>query len=558
MIKNIYCTIALLFSVALASAQTTEWSGKFGGDGEDVVLAMHTDANGNTYTTGYFTSSCDFDINASEEFLLHTNSEFECFVQKTGPDGNFLWAKAMGGASSDYGTKITTDTEGNVYITGVFQETADFDPSDGDGLLTSAGSLDIFVVKLNEHGDYVWAKNFPGTEYEESNGIGTDNDGNVYISGYFYAAVDFDPGIGEGILTAVGGDGFVVKLDTNGNFIWAKQFGGGDFDLATGMKTLPNGDLYISGNFSATADFDPSEETFNLTADANTGGIYLLQLKANGDFVKAVKIGQVVNGGYGLSVDVDSTGAAYVTGYLTGNGTFVTDGGEVTMTLTDYLNGYVAKITNEGTVEWAKQLSSDMVSTGYAVAVNNDDEVFVMGNFNGTLTLGSTALTEVSELDSENFVAKLDTNGNFLWARQFGGINTVDRFTMSVDTENNVYLSGAFEGTVDIDPDATGVITAETLGFRDNFLIKIDSAQLSVADHGTKNAIVLYPNPVKNALSISGAKSFEGQQFLVYDLAGREVKSGHIASGNAIDLSQLQTGLYTIAIDGQNFKIIKE
>ncbi|MFT3794300.1 SBBP repeat-containing protein [Flavobacterium sp.] len=509
MIKKIYCTTVLLCSIALASAQSTQWSGKFGGDGEDVVLAMHTDANGNTYTTGYFSLSCDFDIDATSEVFLHTNSDFECFVQKTGPDGNFLWARGMGGVLGDYGTKITTDAEGNVYVTGVFQDVADFDPSDGIVTLTSAGSLDIFVVKLNEYGDFVWARSFEGTEYEESNGIGVDSDGNVYVSGYFYAPLDFDPGEGEHILTAVSGDGFLVKLNANGSFIWAKQFGGSDFDLATGMKTLPNGDVYISGNFTDTADFDPSPtETYNLTADAGTGGIYLMQLKANGDFVKAVKIGQVVNGGYGLSVDLDSTGAAYVTGYLTGVGTFVTDGGTVTMTPSEYLNGYVAKITNEGTVAWAKQLTSDMLSTGYAVAVNNNDEVFVSGYFNGNLSLGDTTLTEVSELDSENFVTKMDTNGNFIWARQFGGINTVDRFTMSVDNDSNVYLSGAFEGTVDIDPDVTGVNTVTPSAFRDNFLIKMNGTNLSVTDHGTKNAIALYPNPVKNVLSISGAKSF--------------------------------------------------
>ena len=214
MIKNFYLS-ALLLAASFVGAQTLEWGGRFGGDGEDVVLAMHTDAAGNTYTTGYFTSTADFDIRNSE-YLLTTNMDFEVFLQKTAPNGSLLWAKSMGGEFGDYGTKIATDASGNVYLTGVFQAEADFDPGEEQYLLTSAGSLDIFIMKLSANGDFIWAKQFPGTEYEESNGIGVDGEGNVYVSGYFYDELDFDPGDGEHLMTPASGDGFLVKLTKDG------------------------------------------------------------------------------------------------------------------------------------------------------------------------------------------------------------------------------------------------------------------------------------------------------------------------------------------------------
>lgn len=555
--KNIYMTTVLLLSAAWASAQSLLWNGKFGGDGEDVVLAMHTDASGNTYTTGYFTNSCDFDI-TSGEYMLNTNPEFECFVQKTDPSGNLIWAKAMGGEAGDYGTKITADTAGNVYLTGVFQLTADFDPSDGEYLLTATGSLDIFVLKLDPDGNFVWARHFEGTEYEESNGIGVDASGNLYVSGYFYNALDFDPSDGEYVLTPGFGDGFLAKLTTDGDFQWAQKFGGPDFELATGMKTMPNGEVYISGNFEGSVDFDPTDEEAILTAGPGTGGIYLYHVNSDGGLIKAVKVAQVENGGYGLSVDVDSQGSAYVTGYLGGNGTFYTTGGETLMPLTEYINGYVAKVAADGSVAWAKHLKSTMVSNGYAVAANASNEVFISGYFNGTLQFDGIELTESSDGDTQSYAAKLSNDGNFVWAVQYGGINTVDRSAMSLGADGNVLLASAFEVTADINPEPAGNTTVETSGFRDSFLIKLADDVLSVPEHHLDNSMAVYPNPAKDKLYVSANAAMEGKNYTIHDTEGRLVLQGQLAIGQAIDLGALQAGLYHLSLEGKTCKVIKE
>lgn len=139
----------------------------------------------------------------------------------------FEWVKQMGGFNYDAGFSITTDIDGNVYTTGYFQRTVDFDPGPGTTNLTSAGKTDIFVQKLDASGNLLWVKQMGGSKIEEGRSIATDVNGDVYTTGYFSDTVDFDPGNDTTFLIAEGiTDIFIQKLDANGNFLWAKQMGG--------------------------------------------------------------------------------------------------------------------------------------------------------------------------------------------------------------------------------------------------------------------------------------------------------------------------------------------
>lgn len=552
---NKFFLVALLLTVSMAGAQSLEWGGRFGGAGEDVILAMHTDAVGNTYTTGYFTSTADFDLTEAE-YLMTTTMDFEIFLQKTAPDGSLLWAKSMGGEFGDYGTKIATDSSGNVYLTGVFQSTADFDPGAEEFLLTAAGSLDVFILKLSPAGEFIWAKNFEGAEYEESNGIGIDSQDNVYVSGYFYAELDFDPNEGQFAITPSVGDGFLVKLTKDGSFLWAKPIGGADFDLVTGMHTRADGQVYLSGNFRESVDFDTPNGIVTLSVDNGFDGIFTCQVNPQGEFVKATKVAQVENGGYGLSVAADSQGNAFVTGYLNGAATFETEEGPVTMTPSDFINGYLAKVLPNGSVAWARHFSGTGVTTGFAVAVNSYDEVLVSGYFNGSMTLGAVTMTEESALDTESFVAKIHTDGQFAWATHFGGINTVDRAAMSIDPQNNVMVGSAFEGSVDLDP-GVAVLTAEAVDFRDMFLLKLSDESLSTPEHARALQLVLHPNPATDRLFVTGYELLESPSFVLFDNLGRAVKTGSLGTG-IIDLADLQAGIYHLRAAGQGYKIIKQ
>jgi len=556
--KTFIYVFSMLLVGAAAASQSYSWGGRFGGDGEDVVLKMHVDASGNIFTTGYFTLTSDFDI--SDGVSLLTGGDFyEAFVQKTDKDGNFVWARRFGGDSFDNGTDVTTDAAGNVYITGVYQETADFDPGEGEFMLTSTGGLDIFVVKLDPNGNFVWAKSIGGTEYEETSAIGTDALGNIYVSGYFFGEMNFDPGQSEFSLTPLGwSDGFITKLNSDGTFIWAKQFGGDDFDLSLDMKVMPSGDLYFAGNFNGTADFDPDPEVVqNLTAEAEAG--FLLHLTADGDYVKAINIGEAPEGFYLLSVDVDALGSAYITGYFGGELSLgLVNGTETTLSAPDFYNGVVLKVNPNGTTAWATQFTGEEASIPYTVAINSNGETLVSGFYGVSLQLGDTLLTIESENAMESFLAKLDANGNFTNGYRFGGVNFVDRSAMGIDAENNIYLSASFETIADVNPDANNTNFVTSAGFRDNYLIKMSDSELNVKDFGNaNNSLRAYPNPATTQITLDWDTAVAGLPYEIADVSGRLVMTGKIDSNQQIDLSSLHSGIYIVKAARAYCKIVK-
>ena len=197
----------------------------------------------------------------------------------------------FGGTSWDYLDSVAADSSGNVVATGSFEGTADFDPGSGTTNLTSGGSRDIYVTKLDSSGELAWARQMGGVSSASGHSVALDSSGNVYVAGRFRGTADFDPGSETQNLTSNGSDdGFVVKLDSNGDFVWAKSFGGAQTDVARGVAVDSAGNVYVNGYFRSTADFDPGAGTQNKTA-AGSDDIYLLKLNADGDFVSVAQFG---------------------------------------------------------------------------------------------------------------------------------------------------------------------------------------------------------------------------------------------------------------------------
>ena len=241
----------------------------------DVGNSIATDAAGNVYSIGVFEGTADFDPGSGVYNLSSGN--LDIFIQKLDANGNFIWARSMGGAMNDNGQAITTDASGNVYTAISFFGTADFDPGLGIFNLTSAGGTDICIQKLDPNGNFLWAKSIGGSYTEIGTSIITDTDGNVYTTGYFNSTiVDFDPGVGAYYLTSVVGIGgydiFIIKLDPNGNFLWGKDMSGGTGYANKGrsIATDAAGNVYTTGSFQDTVDFDPNAGNFNLTSKGSS------------------------------------------------------------------------------------------------------------------------------------------------------------------------------------------------------------------------------------------------------------------------------------------------
>ena len=189
------------------------WAKMVGSTGSDLGFSITTDALGYVYTTGYFSDVADFDPGAGT-FNLTPNGGGDIYIQKLDSNGNFIWAKSMGGSiGSEDGRSITTDVSGNVYTTGYFENTVDFDPGAGTFNLISNGGKDIFIQKLDSNGTFIWAKSMGTTGIDHGFSITTDASGIVYTVGAFSGTVDFDPGAGTFNVTSNGYiDLFIQKL----------------------------------------------------------------------------------------------------------------------------------------------------------------------------------------------------------------------------------------------------------------------------------------------------------------------------------------------------------
>ena len=385
------------------------------------------------------------------------------------------------------GHSLATDVAGNVYVTGSFQGgTVDFDPGPGRVPLTSGfdGDFpvsDVFVAKYTAVGALAWVRQLGGQRPDEGTGVAVDGQGNVYITGTFMEMVDFDPGPEVYTLTSAVGteDVFVVKLDRDGTFVWARRMGGDDQDKGYGVAVDGQGNVYITGFFweADTVDFDPGPEVYTLTS-AGSADVFVAKLDRDGAFVWARRLGgREGDRGYGVAVDGQSN--VYITGTFEGRASVDPEAGTVNLTSADGTKDvFVAKLDRDGIYRWARRLGGSRDDAGHGVAVDRQGNVYITGSFQGTADFdpGPGVVNLTSAGNADGFVWKLDSGGTFVWARRLGGSRGDAGRGVAVDEQGNVYTTGAFMDTVDFVPrPGPGAVKLTSAGGTDGFVWKLDS-----------------------------------------------------------------------------------
>ncbi|MBK8821782.1 MAG: SBBP repeat-containing protein [Anaerolineales bacterium] len=470
------------------------WAKGFGGTDLDYGRSIAVDLNGNVYTTGHFQDTVDFDPGAAT-FNLTSIGGTDIFISKLDSSGNFVWAKRMGSTNSDSGSQyddsndIALDSNGNVYVTGQFQGTADFNPGAATFNLTSVGIVDIFIVKLDTDGNFVWAKGIGGSSWDYASSIAIDSNGNVLTTGRIESAsADFDPGVGIATVNTIGdGDVFISKLDTNGNFVWAKVMGSVSSEGGLGIAVDSSGNVHTTGYFNQTVDFDPGAGTFNITTVDQAS--FTSKLDSAGNFLWAKS-----NGG-DVSVDIalDSNGNVYTTGYFYGLTDFDPDAVAVfNLNNIGDLGIYISKLNSNGGFVWAKALdgngtippTGDSFKYSYGIAVDSIGNVYTTGEFDGIADFDPGAATfnlTNPSVYTDAYISKLDTDGNFVWAKSLSGMDYTSGRAITLDSQGNVYTTGAFDGTGDFDP-GTGTANLTSLGDVDVFISKLENKLSTFAD----------------------------------------------------------------------------
>jgi len=565
--KKILLTISFLFFIcSFSRSQNFGMAKQLGGTSNDAIYGIAVDASGNIYSCGAFNGTSDFDPGPGVYNLTSAGQE-EIFVTKLDAAGNLIWAKQMGGAGREGSRNLAIDASGNVYITGAFNGTADFDPGAGIYSLSPVGNWDIFVLKLNSNGGFVWAHAFGGpTEEDRGLGIAVDATGNAYITGSFKGTVDFNPGSSTYNLTADYIDAFVLKLKTDGSFDWAKKMGGIYTDMGNSITVDAAGFVYTTGIFRGlNCDYDPGAGTAYLNTYGDSDG-FILKLNSSGDFIW---VKQFTSGAYdysiGNSIAADATGNVYITGAFHGATDYDPGAGNTTIRSGGYSDGFLAKLNSNGQLVWAKQLGGCQIEDyGTSVAVDAQGNVYSTGIFQyiADFNPGTGVYNLQSSGAIDGFMSKLNTNGDFVWAMHLGGAGNDYGWAVTLDAADNIYTAGHFDATSNFNWGGTTQNLVSN-GLADGFILKFTQTVTGIIETNFDSKINILPNPTFGNLQISLGKKYNEVSVRVNNLNGQTIAAKKYKSADNIELQiDAPTGLYIIEITADRkykarMKIIK-
>jgi gliding motility-associated-like protein len=384
------------------------------------------------------------------------------------------WVDDLGGpgSSSSIPASVKVDKQNNVYVVGIYSGTVDFDPSAGVYNLTSVdGSFDTYVAKYTSAGKFIWAVSIGNEGLDQANNLTIDDNGNPTIIGQYDSLVlDADPGPGVFNLQNNGGkDAFIVHLDTNGNFLWAKTVGGGGDDYGDRIVADHLGNVVAVFQYESTVTV--GTQTFT-SAGATFNGL-MVKYDVNGNFIWAVNWSDTGDSeGRSLAIDVNNN--VTVTGVFGNSVNFNPLG------TSKVLNGngsasFLAKYASTGSLVWVQQVNGAIINHNLDLCQDASGNIFLDGPFGSALTFNST--NSISPVGTQDvFIAKYNSSGVFQFVKDIGGANSsLYNYGISASLDNNIYISGFFSGTVDFDPSPTSTAPVEDHGDQDLFLAKYDN-----------------------------------------------------------------------------------
>ncbi len=367
--------------------------------------------------------------------------------------------------------KMTTDASGNIIVAVYFSGTIDIDP--GPAVVnhsTSSGTdYDVCVAKFTSTGTLIWSKEFGGSETDDVLDVDLDASGNIYVAGHFAGMVDFDPGAGTHNINGVGQyDGYLLKLDSNGDFVWVKVIAGTTTEELHAVRVIPSGGVVIAGMFYGTTDFDPGAGIHNLTSITPSGSdVFIERLDNDGNFVWVSRIGGTATETL-TALEIDPSLNIYTIGEFRGTVDFDPGAGIFNLSAPHpgFAEPFASKLDMDGNFVWAKKITDQAVAAGVQyhpqdIHLDLNNNVIITGQFLGTADFDpGTATFTMTSASGDSYVSKLDANGNFLWAESFRGSGSSGEnspFSVDTDADGNVFISGAFKEMVDFDPPALAV-----------------------------------------------------------------------------------------------------
>ena len=440
---------------AICSAQDYFGTTTFGDTSIEIPYRSAMDSQGNVYSAGIYSGT----ITVGSTSVTWAGGNADGFLTKFDNNGNPIWVKGFGGQADDVALDVAVDANDNLYITGYFQGAGalafDADPGPGVFLLEQPApflSRDCFIIKLDSNGDFVWAKqvsNPAAVANEDSKSIEVDSAGNVYIGGSFnYADFDPDP-IAEHILFSTNGgastDGFLLKLDTDGNFVWVKTFDSTGIVQVIDMEFDTNEDLLLTGRFRNTVDLDPNAGSAPFTSNGNDD-IFMAKLSSDGDFIWGQSFGGSTNDYVSTIKNLPS--GIYLGGEFAGTVDLDPSAGVNTFVSLGFSDAYLSKFDTDGNYDYSYVLGGDSTNfeNFYDIKEGANGNLYATGQFSATTDFDNSAAEALttSNGNSDNFLLEMTTNGEYLNHWTVGGNNIENNHQLFINNNNEILTIGGF------------------------------------------------------------------------------------------------------------------
>ncbi len=522
------------------------------------------------------------------------------------------WAYNFGHINADYAYFVKSDDQGNVYVAGTFVGPVDFDPDTGVLIPNQFGLVDLFVQKFDSLGNLMWVKTFGGPSGSDGlHDFQIDVSGNMYLSGSFYDRIALDPDTAVYTFTSTGQyDGFLLKLNSSGEFEWARVLEGSSNSYGAAVGIMDNGDIIWTGTFEDTVDLDPGSSVLH-NVSQGVRDVFVLRLNEDGILEWAKTFGgtdqQYVN-----NIGIDPVDDIVILGTFQGTTDFDPDTAVFDLTGPAFNpTAYLLKLSSEGRYKWVETAGGGNVwPTGLITRFNGD--IIISGTFGDTIEVGRSGPVPLhSKGASDSFVAEFASRGSVIWAKAFGDTASERIHDIQSDENLNIYVAGRFDGSPDMDPGpgitqlysrgledfligklgfggvvewfysdggtgydlvydleldpagnilivgqmsdscslvtSTGSILLETNGSADILVAKYKVVNTIGKEEISPQEIKIYPNPVEEFLHISGLPA--ETSFTIQSVEGRGIMEGRVSQNERIDVSNLIPAPYIINFD---------
>jgi hypothetical protein len=520
--------------------QSATWIHTFGLNASKTIDAMTTDSDGNVYTVGYFSGTIDFDPSVNEHSLT-ASSTYNSYLLKLDENGNFIYVRQFTGDGLLAPKSIKINSQGQIILAGILTGTVNFNPLTF-GTPVTATFIDSFICSLNDDGSLNWIRSFGNTYECRAYDMTVDANDNVFIVASFYNNLNMNDIAGPEISTEFGPNAFIAKYHSNGDFEYVKKIDSVNLANAKCLAADSEGNVYVGGSFSSDLDFEGL--TLNCLNDGELDG-YVIKLNSTGLPVWGKSF---VGDGLDeiVKITCNANGDVFFAGRIFGTIDLDPESTEEMYT-TNVENTAVWKYSSEGQLLFADGLNCNasfgVGTRPFAIAMNNNGECFITGDFSETITFGSaTLMYNFSGYDA--YLLKYNSDGTPGWTGLIRGDMANAGTAIALHPSNDLFLGCSIGGTLDINPfEPNQQITMSAV--MNTAVMRLSNSTINI-EETTPFSFNAYPNPCSTSIELNWHNQPKSIQII--NSIGVEVMTIEHPQ-KRIELSNLSNGQYMLMLN---------